>query len=141
MKMNWTKYTVMAALIAGGAVIVTKFFDGAGRSPSTTSRIVNVTVPDLSPVAANGQELFNDNCAACHGENGKGTEMGPPLIHPIYKPSHHADMTFELAVANGVRQHHWPYGNMPAQPHITRADLQQIVRFVRETQQANGILN
>nr|WP_321982725.1 cytochrome c [uncultured Cohaesibacter sp.] len=139
--MNWTKYAVMAALIAGGAVIVTKFFDGAGRSPSTTSRSVNVTVPDLSPVAANGQELFNDNCAACHGENGKGTEMGPPLIHPIYKPSHHADISFEFAVANGVRQHHWPYGNMPAQPHITRADLQQIVRFVRETQQANRILN
>ena len=76
MKMNWTKYAVMAALIAGGAVIVTKFFDGAGRSSSTTSRIVNVTVPDLSPVAANGQELFNDNCAACHGENGKGPKWG-----------------------------------------------------------------
>jgi cytochrome c len=100
-----------------------------------------VTVPDLSPVAASGQEIFNDNCAACHGENGKGTEMGPPLIHPIYKPGHHADMSFAFAVANGVRQHHWPYGNMPAQPHITPEDLQQIVRFVRETQQANGIVN
>ncbi|TLP42295.1 cytochrome c [Cohaesibacter sp. CAU 1516] len=137
--MSWMKYTVVAVLIAGGITIFARTSQKAGdQSPS---RAVDVTVPELSLLATRGQELFNDNCAACHGDNGKGTDMGPPLIHAIYKPSHHADMSFSLAVANGVRQHHWPYGNMPAQPHISQNDLQKIIRFVRETQQANGIVN
>ncbi|WP_114010873.1 c-type cytochrome [Cohaesibacter intestini] len=139
--MSWMKYAVVAILIAGGLMIFARPFQHMGNPSQSSARSVDVIVPELSLLAIRGQELFNDNCAACHGENGRGSDMGPPLIHPIYKPSHHADMSFSLAVANGVRQHHWPYGNMPALPHISQNDLRKIVRFVRETQQANGIAN
>ena len=40
----------------------------------------------------------------------------------------------------GVRAHHWPYGDMPAQPQVTREDVGLIIRFVREVQEANGIV-
>ena len=47
---------------------------------------VNVEVPPLSPRAAQGQVVFNDNCASCHGVNAQGGASGPPLIHDIYNP-------------------------------------------------------
>ncbi|TLP42154.1 cytochrome c [Cohaesibacter sp. CAU 1516] len=98
-----------------------------------------MTVPKLSVIGAEGRDLFNVNCSACHGEDGKGSEAGPPLIHDIYNPGHHADVAFYLAVANGVRQHHWPYGSMPPLPDVPKGQVKKIVKYVRETQQANGI--
>ena len=77
--------------------------------------------------------------AACHGANAAGTEAGPPLVHKIYEPSHHGDYAFEMAVANGVRAHHWRFGDMPPQPAMTKADLQNVIAYVREVQRANGI--
>ena len=38
---------------------------------------------------------------------------GPPLVHKIYQPGHRSDMAFVLAAQNGVRAHHWPFGNRP----------------------------
>jgi mono/diheme cytochrome c family protein len=43
-------------------------------------------------------------------------------------------------VRHGVRQHHWPFGDMPAQPQVTDEQLAQIIRYVRELQAANGIV-
>ena len=102
---------------------------------------VDVTVPQLSEMAAFGQTAFNGTCAQCHGENGAGTEKGPPLIHPIYNPGHHSDQSFYNAMHNGVRQHHWPYGDMPKQEGIGFYESSAIVKFIREVQDANGIVN
>jgi cytochrome c len=100
-----------------------------------------VTLPDtFSQEALIGQRAFETTCAACHGENAGGREgVGPPLVHKIYEPSHHGDMSFYMAAENGVRSHHWPFGNMPAQEGLTRADIGAIITYVRELQRANGI--
>lgn len=100
---------------------------------------VLVTVPQLSETALRGQRAFNDTCAECHGENGAGSTAGPPLIDPIYRPSHHADGAFNIAIASGVRQHHWKFGSMPPQPDFDLADLPALVIFIREVQKANKI--
>lgn len=100
---------------------------------------VDVIVNDLTPNAAAGQLKFNDNCAACHGINAQGSILGPPLIHDIYNPGHHSDKSFISAVLNGVQQHHWRYGNMPPQPQVGFADMSNILAFIREVQQQNGI--
>lgn len=87
-----------------------------------------------------GQTAFAANCAACHGENGSGrTELGPPLVHKIYEPSHHADISFERAVEYGVQSHHWTFGNMAAVEGLTKADISGIIAYVRAVQRANGI--
>ncbi len=103
--------------------------------------IVQVTLPaQLSPEALIGKRGFDAICAACHGANGAGQNgVGPPLIHRTYEPSHHGDMSFYLATKNGVRSHHWPFGNMPPVQGLTRADVQLIVEYVRELQRANEI--
>lgn len=103
--------------------------------------IVSVTLPEaFSPQAQMGKRAFDAVCASCHGENAAGrVGMGPPFVHPIYQPGHHGDMAFQMAVAQGVRAHHWPFGDMPPQAGLTRGDVRNIVAYIRELQRANGI--
>ena len=87
-----------------------------------------------------GLAAFTAKCADCHGVNGAGRAgIAPPLVHKIYEPSHHGDMAFELAARNGVRAHHWPFGNMPPVEGLTGADIGAIVDYVRVVQRENGI--
>ena len=103
-------------------------------------RLANVSVPALSAAATKGEKIFNQNCAVCHGKNAGGVDgAGPPLVHQIYEPSHHADMSFQLAVKQGVRQHHWNFGNMPSIEGVGQGDVDAIIAYVRELQRANGI--
>lgn len=110
-------------------------------APVEGAPMVSVMLPDtLSPKATMGKRAFDVVCADCHGENAAG-KMGfaPPLIHKIYEPSHHGDMAFQMAAANGVRAHHWKFGDMSPQPEVTRADVSSIIAYIREVQRANGI--
>ena len=73
------------------------------------------------------------------GVNALGTEQGPPLLHDIYNPGHHSDMAFYRAVQSGVPQHHWRFGNMLPQRHVSRKQTELIIAYIRELQRANGI--
>ena len=86
-----------------------------------------------------GKESYAIYCVTCHGENGGGSESGPPLIHRVYRPAHHADAAFLIAVKNGVRAHHWRFGNMPPVPGVDVAATGRIVAYVRWLQVDNGI--
>ena len=97
-----------------------------------------VKVPELSDIAARGQQAFNTNCLACHGVNAAGGFAGPPLIHRIYEPSHHPDAAIQRAVRNGARAHHWNFGDMP-RLNVNDADIDDIIVYLREMQRANGI--
>jgi len=86
-----------------------------------------------------GEAKFNAHCAVCHGEQAKGTAQGPPLVHKIYEPSHHGDAAFMFAAANGVRAHHWNFGDMPKLTGVTTEDVEQIIKYVRYLQRRAGI--
>ncbi|WP_415183859.1 c-type cytochrome [Phaeovulum sp.] len=104
--------------------------------------MADVIVPEaLSAQARQGETYFNAVCASCHGTNAAGQDgVAPPLVHRIYEPSHHGDMAFVLAARNGVRAHHWPFGDMPpVEERLTDGELGAIVAYVRELQRANGI--
>lgn len=107
-----------------------------GRGSVTPVRLI---VPVLSHEARAGREAFDRLCAACHGADASGSAAGPPLVHRIYGPGHHADVAFVLAVQRGVRAHHWRFGDMPPQPSAQADEIDLIVRYVRELQRANGI--
>ena len=103
--------------------------------------IVTVHVPDtLSEQAQLGQKTYEANCVSCHGRNAAGQDgVAPPLVHILYEPGHHDDESFQRAVAQGVRAHHWRFGDMPPVEGLTRHDVAAIVVYVRELQRANGI--
>lgn len=111
-------------------------------STNVGAPLADVVVPaELSAQAGQGETYFNAVCASCHGANAAGQDgVAPPLIHRIYEPSHHGDMAFVLAARNGVRAHHWSFGNMPpVEQRLTDGELGAIVAYVRELQRANGI--
>lgn len=142
-----TKSFILGAL--GLAVLLAlgwnAFIEAPEQRAATTGGIgdalVAVSLPDaLTGKQQIGARAFETNCATCHGVNAAGRDgIGPPLVHIIYEPSHHGDQSFHLAVMNGVRSHHWPYGNMPPVDGLTTGDVDMIVDYVRALQRSNGI--
>jgi len=97
---------------------------------------------DPGPVPAEhaaAERLFDARCAACHGRFAAGTDVGPPLVHEYYEPSHHADIAFQRAVAFGVVAHHWSYGPMPPVEGLSEEEVARITAYVRWLQRAAGI--
>jgi cytochrome c len=123
---------VLGAVVA--AFIMLNFLSSNKNSNSD-----EIAVAGLSAHATKGKPIYEANCSLCHGQNGSGTDKGPPFIHKIYEPSHHGDASFQQAARSGVRAHHWPFGNMPPVPNVTKKDVKLIVAYVRELQRANGI--
>jgi len=139
----------VAALIAIGGYVFWPVNPNTGteKTAQTTPPkqgdpiVADIRLPaSFTPQEEMGKRAFNTVCAACHGKNGGGRQgMGPPFISPIYRPGHHGDYAFEMAVKNGVQPHHWTFGSMPPQPGLTRADVLSIVSYVRAIQRENGI--
>lgn len=98
-------------------------------------------LPDADFVAdaEQGKQLFRQHCARCHGETGKGMNLGPPLVHEVYRPGHHHDLSFHWAVKDGVKQHHWKFGNMPPIPAVSPQQAEHIIAYVRHEQIEAGI--
>lgn len=94
---------------------------------------------DFVANVSQGAILFDNNCARCHGPDGKGTEQGPPLVNKIYRSGHHADLTFHWAVKDGVKQHHWHFGDMPPISGVSPEDAGHIIAFIRDEQRKSGI--
>lgn len=93
----------------------------------------------LMPNPTQGKALFEKHCAACHGADLKGTDKGPPMLHPVYEPSHHGDASFQMAVKFGSRAHHWRFGDMPAVQGVSADDVAHITAYVRQKQRMAGI--
>jgi cytochrome c len=145
--MRWTAIlSTCAALIAGAWFLVPSSTDEGEETPGDNlilpkGAMVAVVLPDgFSDQQHLGARAYDTFCAACHGANGQGQDgVAPALVHKIYEPGHHGDMAFLLAAQNGVRAHHWKFGNMPAVEGVTKADVLNIVAYIRALQRTNGI--
>ena len=143
------RYSLIAVAIAAALAVGLWWGGGdtettaleATEAPPAGAAMVEVALPEaLSENAQIGKVAFEAKCAVCHGTNAAGQDgVAPPLVHKIYEPSHHGDGSFLVAVRNGVRAHHWRFGNMPPVDGLTEGDVKMIVAYVRELQRANGI--
>ena len=142
--MNSVNSKILVCLLA---VAAASFFVFSKNTTSTATElkvgepIESVLVPDqISEIGLLGKNIFELKCQLCHGINAAGRhEMGPPLVHKIYEPSHHSDQSFYRAVALGVKSHHWRFGNMAAVEDLTKGDVKAIISYVRQLQKENGI--
>ncbi len=145
--MNNNLKLVLALLVlavGGGALWMLQRpmpMDGSQMAMADGGPIADVKIPaELSSLATIGKRAFDAKCAACHGANAAGTQgKAPPLVHQYYRPGHHADAAFFLAAQNGVRAHHWRFGDMPPVEGVTKGDIKGIVAYVRSLQKENGI--
>lgn len=133
------KQKQLALIISGVIVGAVGFILGGVYLNRQAQQEVTVLVPELSREARTGMAVFETYCIECHGSNAAGTDKGPPLVHPIYRPAHHGDFSFVRAVTMGVPQHHWLFGSMPPLPQVSRGEIDQVIVYLRELQRANAI--
>ena len=91
-----------------------------------------------SVLVAEGGPLYAANCATCHGDDLRGTDLGPSHLSNLYRPGHHSDGAFLLAMKIGSPQHHWSFGSMSPVEGLTDEEIAAITAFVRERQRTQG---
>ena len=87
------------------------------------------TAPTSAPrdgAAWRGFAIFRGDCIACHAINGEGGKVGPDLNVP--------QSIVEYRPVEQVKQYirdprTFRYGNMPANPHLSPADLDALVAY------------
>ena len=126
-------YTTMAGIAVALGLVGWMIFGGAKDAT------IQVIVPQLSGAAQKGKATYERVCLRCHGLNVAGSKNGPPLVDPFYRPSHHTDAAFVNAITRGARQHHWKFGAMPPQPGVKAGEIADLIVYIREIQQANGV--
>ena len=129
----WIVIAGLALVVVIGVVI----FGGGDNASTSGEPDARIAVQDPDLVAI-GEPLYQGNCASCHGSDLRGTDLGPSHLSVVYEPNHHGDGAFILAARNGVRQHHWPYGDMAPVPGLDDSDLEAIIAYVRENQREFG---
>jgi len=129
---KWVSRVAVMAAIGGGYY----FLSNNIRQPKVVGV---VAVPAFSEAGAQGEAVFQGTCAACHGVELTGTELGPPLIYPAYRPVFHSDYAITSAIKYGVVQHHWQFGSMRPQSDIAAGEIALLIAYIREMQAANGI--
>lgn len=131
-------FILAAALLLG--IISYIYFNQPKPAVQSGVPLAMVTVPALSASEREGETAYNKSCASCHGPDAAGQDgVAPPFVHRIYEPNHHGDGAFLVAALNGVRSHHWPFGDMPPVEGVEEADVKKIIEYVRALQRANGI--
>ena len=140
--MKTTKRVKIFALLTVVAVIGfgAMFFIDTTAPKSADAKKTEINLPELNFQASIGKKLFDSNCSQCHGDNGTGSDSGPPLLHDVYNAGHHGDAAFYRAVKKGSPQHHWKFGNMPPVPAVNETQVGSIIQYVRALQTANGVV-
>lgn len=130
---TWAAIGVVALV---GGLAIWGLLSPAADAPS--GPLVQPRVPGAL-VADAGQQPYIAFCGECHGNEGLGTDKGPPLLHAYYEPNHHSDQSFLIAARRGAPEHHWNFGPMEPVPRVSDAELQAIIGYVRSVQRAAGI--
>ena len=74
--------------------------------------------------AKKGEPLYKNNCASCHGENGRGAQ-GPNLIRSVVVLHDENDEEIGAVIKNGRA------GGMPPFPQLTPAEIHSISQFLK----------
>lgn len=124
-------------LLTGTALFLVLFVAGCeAPDPEARLKAMHLPNPAYRPDAEKGGPLFVRFCQSCHGVDARGTEQGPALAEPIYREKRHADLAFHLAVGQGVKSHHWPYGDMPPVQGISPEQTADVIAWIRRQQKS-----
>jgi mono/diheme cytochrome c family protein len=108
----------------------------SGRSPTASVAAATAKTAVTADMLAKGGAIYQANCAACHGEGGKGDGPGAGVLKP--PPRDHTDPAYmntltdknlaDVIVMGGAIK-----GKplMPSHPQLRGAELDALVAFVR----------
>ena len=134
---NWIKFLTLIALVAGALAL--RELPGAfaheghkkGHAPATAKRLRN-PVEHSNATLENGKVLFEQNCAGCHGKDGKGTEHNQTakIKVPDFK-SHYVmgltDGEIFYVITNGIKTSGMPAYKLKA----SERERWQMVHYVK----------
>jgi len=92
-------------------------------------RIQTVQAADKTAAIAAGQELFQQNCASCHGADGLGEDA--PALNNLAILKDTPDTVFFDLTANGVPGTEMPAWGQARGGPFTDEEIRQIVAFIR----------
>ena len=129
-----------APVLAGDKVTAILSLTVAGRPVSHRFTQEAVAAPKLAPQALAGKQVFDQVCATCHGTALRGSDAGPPLVHPFYATgSGHGDDVILAAATSGAKAHHWKFGDMPKPDGVPPGREKDLLAYIRAMQAANGL--
>ena len=96
---------------------------GPGRG--TTRDFLGLGPAPDAAAAKKGQPLYEQNCAACHGEKARGSQ-GPNLVRSVAVLHDENDETIGPVIKTGR-----PQAGMPAFPQLSREDIHDISQFLK----------
>ena len=112
-----------------------------GKPLSVRFMQAEVVSPAALPAQADsGRKVFETVCATCHGAALRGSDNGPPLLHPFYAlGSAHGDDVILAAMNNGAKSHMWKFGDMPKPDGLKPGQDKDVLAYIRAMQAANGL--
>lgn len=115
--------------VAGCLAVVLTGCGGSGGEGAARFQGFN---PGRAPDSLrHGEMIYNTYCISCHGRHATGQGLGPPLLDTLYAPQRMSDNAIYQAVERGVNQTHWHYGAMPKLQRVGRADVGEIIAYLR----------
>jgi high-affinity iron transporter len=84
------------------------------------------------PAFAQGQQIFNDHCAMCHGRDGKGNGPASAAFHPPPKDFHLASFwqgKVREKITNTIKN---GYKQMPA-ISLSPAQIKEVINYMEQT--------
>jgi mono/diheme cytochrome c family protein len=134
--MNKTKVSCLVAL-AGFTLAIGCSSQADSSSSPTVSVAVAAAKPAVTPaMLEQGRAIYTANCAACHGEGGKGDGPGAGVLKP--PPRDHTDPAYmktmtDKNIADVIVMGGAIKGKplMPSHPQLRGAELDALVAFVK----------
>jgi mono/diheme cytochrome c family protein len=118
------------ASLAGTALLAASVFVGAGCGSDDPE--------PRSTGTERGATLYAANCASCHGRDLRGTDKGPSHLSVVYESNHHPDESFQHAIEEGVRAHHWNFGDMQPVGGLDQSEIDAVIAYIRDVQARDG---
>lgn len=84
-------------------------------------------LPESDPAMV-GYHLFRDRCFKCHAINREGGRVGPDLAVPQNVLEYRPEDQVRAYIKNPLA---FRYGNMPAHPDLTEANLDALIAYLR----------
>ncbi len=118
---------VMIAVRARGPVAAQEGMPPAARGPGrgTTRDFLGLGPAPDAAAAKKGQPLYEQNCAACHGENARGSQ-GPNLVRSVVVLHDENDEAIGPVIHAGR-----PQAGMPAFPQLSKDDIHDISQYLK----------
>ena len=124
----WRRHTTIATTVTATIALAVA---ACGSAPDDTA-------PAGSAGSGTGADIYQANCASCHGDDLRGTDKGPSHLSIVYEPNHHGDDAFRSAIVNGAQQHHWNFGDMAAIPGLDDDEIDDVIAYIRAEQERQG---